>query len=661
MAQQAVVTDYFTRKRQRGFAQPSKRRKLIHVSDDHCSLKNKADVVQTKSNRCVQSSEDIAAAQLTQSSTRKLKQSKLSEKFSSLQEYFSPVSKRNDIDDLARSSSSLLPEECCATTASSDNHNIPLSPSKRSLSNNVDKQSKNKRGRISPRKESASAYDFPTPANDPETNFTQILSCKSRKSSRKRLVLTTTTEEVPAEASQDIKLTKASQMAKQLLSKKETSLNDLQEVLKSKGRLKDLQETLLKVKALKKQVKEAGTKETKPEKKQVTTKKDYAYQRLHSLAQDIPRGLSLPYKFKVLQEMFKSADTVISMLFNRQETATWLKVQGAVKDMIRKTFQQKDLGKIAHVFPTAYKYRQERGVPTYNDCMKKTDYQLTIEPVLPEKETSYGEGVPKLTSGLLVQRRHHFHLKMLEIVKQHHQQFLNELDPPLKVNSDELRRWHPQFALDKVPDIPSAELPSPPDQEQRKCCSAKDALEKTKGRLTKKAIEALCKVAEKYTPEKTGKLSGSESNERNNNSSPNIQKRKGKAVKGISQSLLAKVREKEAQQKLKSMIRSDIDERKIEKLKQLPDVAKSLRTLFVSEKKGSLSMVYLSSKLAKCCPFVATPALMEDHLRLLADVTAPWLSFTTVRKQEYARLDKDVQISVVLAKLQNQIKLEEKS
>ncbi|CAK8696282.1 unnamed protein product [Clavelina lepadiformis] len=486
MAQQAVVTDYFTRKRQRGFAQPSKRRKLIHVSDDHCSLKNKADVVQTKSNRCVQSSEDIAAAQLTQSSTRKLKQSKLSEKFSSLQEYFSPVSKRNDIADLARSSSSLLPEECCATTASSDNHNIPLSPSKRSLSNNVDKQSKNKRGRISPRKESASAYDFPTPANDPETNFTQILSCKSRKSSRKRLVLTTTTEEVPAEASQDIKLTKASQMAKQLLSKKETSLNDLQEVLKSKGRLKDLQETLLKVKALKKQVKEAGTKETKPEKKQVTTKKDYAYQRLHSLAQDIPRGLSLPYKFKVLQEMFKSADTVISMLFNRQETATWLKVQGAVKDMIRKTFQQKDLGKIAHVFPTAYKYRQERGVPTYNDCMKRTDYQLTIEPVLPEKETSYGEGVPKLTSGLLVQRRHHFHLKMLEIVKQHHQQFLNELDPPLKVNSDELRRWHPQFALDKVPDIPSAELPSPPDQEQRKCCSAKDALEKTKGRLTKK-------------------------------------------------------------------------------------------------------------------------------------------------------------------------------
>ncbi|CAK8696284.1 unnamed protein product [Clavelina lepadiformis] len=176
-----------------------------------------------------------------------------------------------------------------------------------------------------------------------------------------------------------------------------------------------------------------------------------------------------------------------------------------------------------------------------------------------------------------------------------------------------------------------------------------------------KAIEALCKVAEKYTPEKAGKLSGSESNERNNNSSSNIEKRKGKAVKGISQSLLAKVREKEAQQKLKSMIRSDIDEKKIEKLKQLPDVAKSLRTLFVSEKKGSLSMVYLSSKLAKCCPFVATSALMEDHLRLLADVTAPWLSFTTVRKQEYARLDKDVQISVVLAKLQNQIKLEEKS
>lgn len=61
-----------------------------------------------------------------------------------------------------------------------------------------------------------------------------------------------------------------------------------------------------------------------------------AYQRYHSLAQEVPPGLSLPYQYKVLAEMFRSMDTVVAMLHNRHETATYSKIKQGVQDMMHK-------------------------------------------------------------------------------------------------------------------------------------------------------------------------------------------------------------------------------------------------------------------------------------------------------------------------------------
>lgn len=61
-----------------------------------------------------------------------------------------------------------------------------------------------------------------------------------------------------------------------------------------------------------------------------------AYQRYHTLAQAVPPGLSLPYQYKVLAEMFRSMETVIAMLYNRSETATFSKIKQAVQDMMHK-------------------------------------------------------------------------------------------------------------------------------------------------------------------------------------------------------------------------------------------------------------------------------------------------------------------------------------
>lgn len=75
------------------------------------------------------------------------------------------------------------------------------------------------------------------------------------------------------------------------------------------------------------------------------SEKPPAYQRFHTLAQDLPPGLMLPYKFRVLAEMFRSVDTVTGMLFNRAETVTFAKVKRSVQDMMRRCVGR---GGVAH-------------------------------------------------------------------------------------------------------------------------------------------------------------------------------------------------------------------------------------------------------------------------------------------------------------------------
>ncbi|XP_029416175.1 DNA replication factor Cdt1-like, partial [Nannospalax galili] len=80
--------------------------------------------------------------------------------------------------------------------------------------------------------------------------------------------------------------------------------------------------------------------------------------------------------------MFRSMDTIVGMLHNRSETVTFAKVKQGVQDMMHKRFEERNVGQIKTVYPTSYHFRQERDVPTFKDSIKRSDYQLTIEPLL---------------------------------------------------------------------------------------------------------------------------------------------------------------------------------------------------------------------------------------------------------------------------------------
>lgn len=81
-----------------------------------------------------------------------------------------------------------------------------------------------------------------------------------------------------------------------------------------------------------------------------------AYERFEYLAREGPPKLVLPGKFQRLLSMFQSTDTVVSMLFNRQETITFTKLQTAVQSMTRKwvmSLRLKLLGKALFDFVSA--------------------------------------------------------------------------------------------------------------------------------------------------------------------------------------------------------------------------------------------------------------------------------------------------------------------
>ncbi|NXE15531.1 CDT1 factor, partial [Lophotis ruficrista] len=363
-----------------------------------------------------------------------------------------------------------------------------------------------------------------------------------------------------------------------------------------------------------------------------------AYQRFHTLAQDVPPGLTLPYKFKVLAEMFRSVDTIAGMLFNRSETITFAKVKQGVQDMMRKQFEERHVGQIKAVYPTSYRLRQEKNIPTFGNGVKKSNYQLTLEPVLGDEEKAGGR--PHLSASRLLERRKEFNRNLVNIVKQHHKAFLAALSPPMVVPEEKLTRWHPRFNVDEVPDISPAELPRPPQEER--LTTAQEVLSTARGMLTPKMEKALANLALRTAEADAGEPAVSKAPAPASTSS---------ALKGVSQALLERIRAKEAQ-KLQALMTRDVrQEERLAMLGRLPAMARILRNVFVAEKKQALSMEVACARMADSYDTQMPPGEMEKHLRLLAELLPDWVGIHAVRTDTYIKLDKGKDLRLVAERL----------
>nr|XP_035975731.1 DNA replication factor Cdt1 [Halichoerus grypus] len=364
-----------------------------------------------------------------------------------------------------------------------------------------------------------------------------------------------------------------------------------------------------------------------------------AYQRFHALAQPGPPSLVLPYKYQLLAEMFRSMDTVVGMLYNRSETVTFAKVKQGVQDMMRKRFEERNVGQIRTVYPTSYRFRQERNVPTFKDGIKRSDYQLTIEPLLDQEA---GSAAPQLTASRLLQRRQVFSQNLVERVREHHRAFLASLNPPMVVPEDQLTRWHPRFNVDDVPDIEPAELPQPPATE--KLATAREVLARARSLLSPRMEKALSDLALR-TAQPSSPGSPSPALLAAPPAAPPA------ALRGVSQDLLERIRCKEKRKQLAQMTRRPEQEMRLQRLERLPELARVLRGVFVSARKPALTMEVACSRMLGSYPAVVSPGEMEQHVRLLSELLPDWLSLHHIRTDTYVKLDKAADLAEVVTRL----------
>ncbi|NWI97767.1 CDT1 factor, partial [Pitta sordida] len=363
-----------------------------------------------------------------------------------------------------------------------------------------------------------------------------------------------------------------------------------------------------------------------------------AFQRFHTLAQELPPGLTLPYRFRVLAEMFRSVDTIAGMLFNRAETVTFAKVKQGVQDMMRRQFEERHVGQIKAVYPSSYRLRQEKNIPSFGSGGKKSEYQLTLEPVVAEEEKV--DGRPHLSASRLLERRKEFHRNLVNIVKQHHKAFLAALSPPMVVPEEKLTRWHPRFNVDEVPDISPAELPQPP--QENRLSTAQEVLSTARGMLSPKMEKALANLALRTAEAGAGDPVLS---------NPPAPASTSSALRGVSQALLDRIRAKEAQKLQALMTRDTQQEQRAAALGRLPAMARVLRSLFVAEKKPALPMELVCARLADSYDEQLAAGEMEKHLRLLAELLPDWVGIHALRTDTYIKLDKEKDLGLVTQRL----------
>ena len=202
-------------------------------------------------------------------------------------------------------------------------------------------------------------------------------------------------------------------------------------------------------------------------------------------------------------------------------------------------FEQKNLGQMKTVYPTAFSFRQEKNIPGLYDNNQRNKYHLTVECRLEEDEgRGRGDGgtvETKKTSStinptILIKRRKRFNRNLTEMAKKHHKSFLASLDPPLTIPDEKILRWHPAFALDSVPEIVVAPLPTPPIKETYN--TAKDVLNATQGRLAERVQAALASVGESEAGD-CGGSGEARTKQESNVCNPEL--------KGVSAALLEKV------------------------------------------------------------------------------------------------------------------------
>ncbi|VDM03395.1 unnamed protein product [Schistocephalus solidus] len=296
---------------------------------------------------------------------------------------------------------------------------------------------------------------------------------------------------------------------------------------------------------------------------------------LEAVKSGLSSTLPLPSHMHTLLEFFRACDLVVSVLHNRSEVCSFDKVKLAVQELVRSDFTEAIVSQFATVYPDSYSFRYDKQLDKVTK-LPTSSYVLILIPNLRSDGTQMARDSPSkghlvFTGNRLIQRRHHFQKSLIARVRRAHREFLvNKLSisesdlPP----DSPIKRWHPAFPLDTaVPTIPSTPLPPKPDANESKITSASEAVAAFRSRALFREAE----ICERFSPHpQDAKKTYKSVVPSPSQASGSLTKSNAVALKGISESLLARVREREKAMQFSLLTRSPISEKQRLALSCLP-------------------------------------------------------------------------------------------
>lgn len=397
-----------------------------------------------------------------------------------------------------------------------------------------------------------------------------------------------------------------------------------------------------------------------------------AYQRFQNLASDaVTTSLQLPYKYRSLLETFRCVDSICAMFYNRKEAITFKKLKPAVQRMMRKNLTENQLAQIKYLDPDAYIFEQ-RKMLNPGSVTKYDYYQLVITPnVQPLPNTTPTSmtviGVHKLDDDnilrkadsktmnpqIMIARYQRFQQILLDRVKHEHDLFLRNLQPPIIIPKEKVRRWHQDFDLEACPEILPGELPQPPNIE--KFSSAKDILSTARNLFN--CATPTERMMERYeatqTASKNAECTSSTSSPSSTAESTPPVDPIAKVLKGVPKSLLEKIRAKQAAKQLDAMTRRPSQDAEASKYARLPELARYIRNIFVTENKGVLELDKVMLKLENSFRERITRDNLRELLELMSkEAPRNWLTFHFIRKTDFIKINRHENLAEVIKELE---------
>lgn len=367
-------------------------------------------------------------------------------------------------------------------------------------------------------------------------------------------------------------------------------------------------------------------------------------------------SLPLPHHYRLLAELFRGMETVVALLHNRNEKITFTKLKPSVQEMLKHTFNEKQLAQIKHLVPDFYNFQVQK-IKNFSASSHKEAYELVITPNFPNN-------FKVMNPTVLLERRRFFHDTLLQLVKKQHAQYLLTLDPPMIIPDEKLSRWHPEFEIEKLPEIESANLPEVPNAD--KFSTAQDVLAKARelfkcNTKMERALEKLAQAKARGFTEDEKAATGINFQNLSATISPATQAHQpstssitllNPALRNLPTALLEKVKAKQAAKALEAMTRPAEHEQKYAIYSRLPDLARTLRNIFVTERKNVLALNIILSKLDSSFKANISASDLQRDIKVLIEEVPEWIKLHDIRNNTYLKLDKNTDLKQISSKLE---------